>query len=68
MRIGADVGQLAAVREMVRSVATAAGGDPTFVADLVQAVDETASNAIITCLSAAVPSTVVTLIVGACSI
>jgi len=47
MRIGADVGQLAAVREMVRSMATAAGGDPTFVADLVQAVDETASNAII---------------------
>jgi anti-sigma regulatory factor (Ser/Thr protein kinase) len=47
MRIGADVGQLAAVREMVRSAATAAGGDPTFVADLVQAVDETASNAII---------------------
>ena len=47
MRIGADVGQLAAVREMVRSIATAAGGDPTFVADLVQAVDETASNAII---------------------
>jgi len=47
MRIGADVGQLAAVREMVRSMASAAGGDPTFVADLVQAVDETASNAII---------------------
>ena len=47
MRIGADVGQLAAVREMVRATATAAGGDARFVADLVQAVDETTSNAII---------------------
>ncbi len=32
---------------MIRSAATAAGADRSFVADLVQAVDETATNAIV---------------------
>ncbi|MEA2608539.1 MAG: serine/threonine-protein kinase RsbW [Chloroflexota bacterium] len=47
MRISSDVGRLAAVREMVRSAAIAAGGSETFVSDLVQAVDETATNVIV---------------------
>jgi serine/threonine-protein kinase RsbW len=47
MRIPSDVGRLAALRDMVRSAAIAAGAGETFVADLVQAVDETACNAIV---------------------
>lgn len=47
LRIPSDVGRLAEVRELIRSAATAAGADPGYVGDLVQAVDETATNAII---------------------
>jgi serine/threonine-protein kinase RsbW len=47
MRIPSDVGRLAEVRTMVRSTALAAGADQAFVDDLVQAVDETATNAIV---------------------
>jgi serine/threonine-protein kinase RsbW len=47
LRVAADVRELADVRALVRSEAVAAGADEPFVSDLVQAVDETASNAII---------------------
>lgn len=47
MRIPSDVGRLADLRDMVRSATTAAGADRTFVEDLVQAVDETVTNAIV---------------------
>jgi serine/threonine-protein kinase RsbW len=47
IRIPADVGRLAEVRELIRSAATAAGGDRAYVGDLVQAVDETTTNAIV---------------------
>jgi serine/threonine-protein kinase RsbW len=47
IRIPSDVARLSEVREMIRSSATAAGADPAYVADLVQAVDETATNAIV---------------------
>ena len=47
LRILSEVGRLAAVRDMVRSAALAAGADRAFVDDLVQAVDETATNAIV---------------------
>jgi len=47
MRIPSDVGRLADIRDMVRSAALAAGADRAFVDDLVQAVDETATNAIV---------------------
>lgn len=47
MRISSDVGELASVRQMVRSAALAAGADQGFADDLVQAVDETATNAIV---------------------
>jgi serine/threonine-protein kinase RsbW len=47
MRIPADVGRLAGIRDMVRASALAAGADQAFVDDLVQAVDETATNAIV---------------------
>src|SRR5512147_623828 len=47
LRIPSDVGRLAEVRELVRSAATAAGADRAYVGDLVQAVDETATNAIV---------------------
>lgn len=47
IRIPSDVGRLAEVREMIRSAATAAGADRAYIADLVQAVDETATNAIV---------------------
>jgi serine/threonine-protein kinase RsbW len=47
IRIPSDVGRLAEVREMIRSAATEAGADPSYVGDLVQAVDETATNAIV---------------------
>jgi anti-sigma regulatory factor (Ser/Thr protein kinase) len=47
IRIPSDVGRLAEVRELIRSAAAAAGADPGCVGDLVQAVDETATNAIV---------------------
>jgi serine/threonine-protein kinase RsbW len=47
LRIPSDVGRLAEVREMIRSAAAAAGADLAYVGDLVQAVDETATNAIV---------------------
>jgi serine/threonine-protein kinase RsbW len=47
LRIPSDVGRLAEVRELIRSAATAAGADRAYVGDLVQAVDETATNAIV---------------------
>ena len=47
IRIPSDVHRLAVVRDMVRSVAIATGAGETFVSDLVQAVDETATNAIV---------------------
>lgn len=47
IRIPSDVTRLAEVRELIRSAATAAGADRAFVDDLVQAVDETATNAIV---------------------
>jgi serine/threonine-protein kinase RsbW len=47
IRIPSDVGRLAEVREMIRSAATEAGADRAYVADLVQAVDETATNVIV---------------------
>lgn len=47
IRIPADVGRLAEVRELIRSAATAAGADRSYIDDLVQAVDETATNAIV---------------------
>jgi anti-sigma regulatory factor (Ser/Thr protein kinase) len=45
--IPSDLNRLADVRDMVRSAASAAGADRAFVDDLVQAVDETATNAIV---------------------
>jgi anti-sigma regulatory factor (Ser/Thr protein kinase) len=47
LRIPSDVGRLAEVRELIRSAATAAGADRAYVGDLVQAVDETVTNAIV---------------------
>ncbi|HEY6014807.1 MAG TPA: ATP-binding protein [Candidatus Limnocylindrales bacterium] len=47
IRIPSDVGRLAEVRELIRSAAAAAGADPGYVGDLVQAVDETVTNAIV---------------------
>ena len=47
IRVPSDVGRLAEVRELIRSAATAAGADRAYVGDLVQAVDETATNAIV---------------------
>jgi anti-sigma regulatory factor (Ser/Thr protein kinase) len=47
IRIPSDVGRLAEVRELIRSAATARGADRAYVDDLVQAVDETATNAIV---------------------
>jgi len=47
LRVASDLGQLAAVRELVRSAADDAGAGPACTADLVQAVDEAATNAII---------------------
>jgi serine/threonine-protein kinase RsbW len=47
LRIPSDVGRLAEVRVLIRSAATAAGADGAYVGDLVQAVDETATNAIV---------------------
>ena len=47
MRIPSDVSRLADVRDMVRSTALAAGARRACADDLVQAVDETATNAIV---------------------
>lgn len=47
LRVAADLSQLAAVRELVRSAADDAGAGNACTADLVQAVDEAATNAII---------------------
>lgn len=46
MRIPASVTELAAVREFIRRQARAAGADPVAVHDVVQAVDESVTNAI----------------------
>ncbi len=47
IRIPSDVARLVEVREMIRAAATAAGAEAAFADDLVQAVDETATNAIV---------------------
>ena len=47
LRIDADVGRLAEVRRFVRDVASDAGANVDCLADLVQAVDEAATNAIV---------------------
>ena len=47
LRIPSDVARLADVRELIRSAAIAAGADRADVGDLVQAVDEAATNAIV---------------------
>jgi serine/threonine-protein kinase RsbW len=47
IRVLSDLGRLEAVRELVRSVATEADASDACTADLVQAVDEATTNAII---------------------
>jgi serine/threonine-protein kinase RsbW len=47
MRVPSDLARLASVRELVRSAAGEAGAGEACTADLVQAVDEAATNAII---------------------
>jgi serine/threonine-protein kinase RsbW len=47
LRIPADLGRLADVRALVREAAHAAGAAPDSVDDLVQAVDEAATNTIV---------------------
>jgi len=47
LRVPADLGRLAEVRDLVRAVADEAGASDAFTADLVQAVDEVTTNAII---------------------
>jgi serine/threonine-protein kinase RsbW len=47
LRIAADVGQLAAVREFVREQAARGGAGGRVVADMVQAVDESVTNTIL---------------------
>ena len=47
IRIASDVGRLAAVRDLIRTAAIEAGADRAYVEDLVQAVDEMATNAIV---------------------
>jgi serine/threonine-protein kinase RsbW len=47
IRIPSDVRRLAEVRELVRAAVAEAGADRPFAADLVQAVDETVTNAIV---------------------
>jgi serine/threonine-protein kinase RsbW len=47
IRIPSDLRRLTDVREVVRSAAQDAGADRVFVDDLVQAVDETATNVIV---------------------
>lgn len=46
LRIGADLGRLAEVRGLVRDVAASSEAPPACIDDLVQAVDEAASNVI----------------------
>ena len=47
LRIPADLDRLAEVRSLVREVADACGAPPTCLDDLVQAVDEAATNVIV---------------------
>jgi serine/threonine-protein kinase RsbW len=47
LRIPADVNELAAIRQFVRDHAVRAGADPQQTSDLVQAVDESATNSIL---------------------
>jgi serine/threonine-protein kinase RsbW len=47
LRIPTDLGRLAGVRDFVRTAANAAGASDGCTADLVQAVDEAATNAIV---------------------
>jgi serine/threonine-protein kinase RsbW len=47
LRVAADVGQLAAVRAFVREQAAMGGARGRVVADMVQAVDESATNTIL---------------------
>jgi len=47
LRVPADLGRLAEVRDLVRAVADEAGAGDDFAADMVQAVDEVTTNAII---------------------
>ena len=47
LRIPADVNELAGIRQFVREHAVRAGADPEQTDDLVQAVDESATNSII---------------------
>ena len=47
IRVGSDLGTLWQVRDLVRSVAREAGATDACTADMVQAVDEAATNAII---------------------
>jgi serine/threonine-protein kinase RsbW len=47
LRVPADLDQLAEVRTLVRDVAVAYGAPPTCLDDLVQAVDEAATNVIV---------------------
>jgi serine/threonine-protein kinase RsbW len=47
VRVPSDLGQLTAMRELIRSVAGDANASDACAADLVQAVDEAATNAII---------------------
>lgn len=47
LRIPAEVDRLAEVRALVRETSRAAGADADIVGDLVQAVDEAATNAIV---------------------
>lgn len=46
LRVPADVEQLAAVRAFIREQAALAGADPAAIPDIVQAVDESVTNAI----------------------
>lgn len=47
IRVASDLGSLWQVRDLVRSVAAEAGANDACTADMVQAVDEAATNAII---------------------
>ncbi len=47
LRIPADLDRLAEVRTLVREVATSCGAPPVCIDDLVQAVDEAATNVIV---------------------
>lgn len=47
LRIPADLGRLAEVRDLVRAAADDAGASDTCTADMIQAVDEATTNAIV---------------------